>query len=312
LVASSGGHLKELHVLRPRLSLGTRIEWVTFDTPQARSLLAGERVHFVPIIAPRHLKGLLCSLPAAWRILRAGRYGRVFSTGSGVALAFLPLARALGSECHYIESAARRSRPSLTGRVLSLMPGIRLYAQSREWANTTWTYGGSVFDGFEPVISDAIPIRRVVVTLGTLEFPFRRLIRRVAEILPPDVDVLWQIGTNPGAGLPGRIRRQLPAGELSAAIRKADVIIAHAGIGSVLDVLETGRCPVLVPRLKSHSEHVDSHQQLIADELTRRGLAITRDACELELSDLLRASAVRVINRNRQVPFVLRTQGEDG
>jgi UDP-N-acetylglucosamine transferase subunit ALG13 len=64
--------------------------------------------------------------------------------------------------------------------------------------------------------------------------------------------------------------------------------------------------------LKSHSEHVDSHQQLIADELTRRGLAITRDACELELSDLLRASAVRVINRNRQVPFVLRTQGEDG
>lgn len=305
LVASAGGHLKELHVLRPRLQLEEGVEWVTFKAPQVESLLAGEQVCFIPAIGPRDLKAVLRALPLAWRILRAGRYGRVFSTGSGVALVFLPLARILGSECHYIESAARRSAPSLTGRVLQLVPGIRRYAQSPSWTSRYWSYGGSVFDGFESVVEEPRPIRRVVVTLGTLHFSFRRLVERLIEILPTGAEVLWQVDTSSAKGLPIQTRTQLPAEEWAAAVRDADIVIAHAGIGSALGVLEAGRCPILVPRLRRYGEHVDNHQRLIADALASRGLAISRDACDLDLSDLVRASAVRIL-RNEQIPFALR------
>ena len=43
LVASSGGHLKELHQLRDRVrGVSGPFRWVTFDTPQSRSLLRDE------------------------------------------------------------------------------------------------------------------------------------------------------------------------------------------------------------------------------------------------------------------------------
>ena len=42
LAASEGGHLIELSLLAERLSLPGERAWVTFDTPQSRSLLGGE------------------------------------------------------------------------------------------------------------------------------------------------------------------------------------------------------------------------------------------------------------------------------
>ena len=46
LVANDGGHLMQLHTLRPRLGVGDDVVWVTPRTPQTESLLAGERVHW--------------------------------------------------------------------------------------------------------------------------------------------------------------------------------------------------------------------------------------------------------------------------
>ena len=50
LVASTGGHLKQLHQLHRRLTtISGPYVWATFDTPQSRSLLEGEEVEFVPL-----------------------------------------------------------------------------------------------------------------------------------------------------------------------------------------------------------------------------------------------------------------------
>lgn len=306
LVASSGGHLKELYALRPRLSLGNAVEWATFDTPQSRSVLEGEVVHFVRFIAPRDLKSVALALPSAWRILRKGRYSRVVSTGSAIALAFLPVARGLGAECHYIESAARRLQPSLTGRLVARVPEIRLYHQSLQWADATWSYGGSVFDEFEPISGQETRIGRVVVTVGTQDFSFRRLVERLVQILPPGVEVLWQTGRTDTSGLPITTRPELPAGELVEAIRGADVVVSHAGVGSALSILESGHCPVLIPRRHERGEHIDDHQRLIAAELVARGLSVSCEADEVVLDDLRRAAAVRIRSRAVQSLFELR------
>ena len=67
-----------------------------------------------------------------------------------MALPFFALARARRLDCHYIESAARSEGPSATGRAISRIPGVRLYAQYSNWASGGWHYRGSVFDSFEP------------------------------------------------------------------------------------------------------------------------------------------------------------------
>ena len=59
MVATTGGHLAQLVELSPRLpQVGTDRLWVTFDTPQSRSLLAGEAVRFIPFISERDVLGV--------------------------------------------------------------------------------------------------------------------------------------------------------------------------------------------------------------------------------------------------------------
>jgi UDP-N-acetylglucosamine--N-acetylmuramyl-(pentapeptide) pyrophosphoryl-undecaprenol N-acetylglucosamine transferase len=119
LVAAIGGHLTEL------IDIATRLPddedhnqrfWVTHDHPQSRSLLADETVTYIPDIGSKDVPGVLRNLPVARRLLQQHRPTRVISTGSAIALSFLPYLAARGVSSHYIESATRLAGPSLSGR----------------------------------------------------------------------------------------------------------------------------------------------------------------------------------------------------
>jgi UDP-N-acetylglucosamine--N-acetylmuramyl-(pentapeptide) pyrophosphoryl-undecaprenol N-acetylglucosamine transferase len=292
LVASTGGHLAELHDLVPRLGITDR-RWVTFDSPQSRSLLSGEDVVHVPPVTSRDLVGAARDLIAAHRMFRRDRYERVISTGAAVALAFfLPAARA-GVECCYIESATRTAGPSLTGRLVAQVPRTRLFTQHRAWADDRWGYGGSIFDGFTAVPHpDPRPVHRVVVTLGTHErYVFPRLLRRLVEVLPPSLEVLWQVGATRVDRMPAGARRQVPPDELRTAMREADVVISHAGVGSALAALQAGRRALFVPRRRAFGEHIDDHQVEMARDLEERHLVVAREADRVTLNDLELAAA---------------------
>ena len=305
LVASTGGHLAQLYRLAARLpQLSDEQTWVTFDTPQSRSLLADRDVCHLPYTGSRAYAQTLRNSWTAQRVLRGRRYERVISTGAAPALSFLPLARAHGVEPIYIESAARSEGPSLTGRLLSRVPGVRLFTQYEQWADERWRYAGSVFDSFEAVAALQAPARieRVVVTLGTIGgFGFARLLERLIAIVPPEASVLWQVGATDASGLPIEAVESVPSKQLDAAMRAADVVVAHAGIGSALAALEAGRCPILVPRERAHGEHVDDHQALIATALDARGLALKRSPDVLTHADLLLAAG-RAVRSHAQPP----------
>jgi len=313
LVASTGGHLEELIRLRDRFEpeVGP-VEWVTFDDPQSRSLLAKERVHFVGYIPPRGYAAVAKSFWAAQQLFRKGDYAQVVSTGSGIAMPFLVLGRAMGLPCHYIESAARASGPSRTGACAARVPGVHLYSQYESWASGRWVYRGSLFDGFEAAPSPSVPIaaRKVVVTLGTMRtYGFRTAVDRLLDVLPPllapDADVLWQVGSTDVTGLNIESRERITGSEMRLAIECADLVVAHAGIGSALTALDAGKCPVLLPRREHRHEHVDDHQLMIAQELGAGGLAVTRDSLELTTQDLQRAMSVSVTRREVVRPFAL-------
>ena len=308
LVASTGGHLKQLHRLYGRLAgVEGPFRWVTFDTPQSRSLLQDETVEFVRFVGGRDPFNLLRNVPAANRLTRDAEVGAIVSTGSSMALPFFTLARVRRLRCHYIESAARGDGPSVTGRLMSRIPGVCLYSQYPGWAAGRWHYRGSVFDSFEATTLAAGPpqrLARVVVTLGTFRgYGFERLVRRLLELLPPDADVLWQTGDTDTSGLGIDGHHAIPERDLTDAMREADVVISHAGVGTALSALEVGKCPVLVPRRLAHGEHVDDHQTQIALELARRELAVSVEADALTDDDLLAAAGRSVTTLAEEPPF---------
>jgi UDP-N-acetylglucosamine--N-acetylmuramyl-(pentapeptide) pyrophosphoryl-undecaprenol N-acetylglucosamine transferase len=312
LVASTGGHLKQLHRLHGRLA-GTDgpFRWATFDTPQSRSLLQGDAVDFVHFVGGRDPGNVLRNVPLAARILRDNEIDTIVSTGSAMALPFFALGRAKGLHCHYVESAARSTGPSKTARMISHIPGVYLYTQYPAWADRKWLYRGSVFDSFAPANHRAAEgptrLRKVVVSLGTFKnYGFERLVRRLLAILPSEADVLWQTGDTDARALGVIGHHAIPERELTQAIREADVLVAHAGVGTALAALEVGKCPVLVPRRLLHGEHVDDHQTQIATELGNRGLAVSAEADELTLDHLLAASATPVTMLPTDPPFMMR------
>jgi UDP-N-acetylglucosamine--N-acetylmuramyl-(pentapeptide) pyrophosphoryl-undecaprenol N-acetylglucosamine transferase len=313
LVASTGGHLKQLHRLHSRLAgVQGPFRWVTFDSAQSRSLLSGQTVEFVPFVGARDPVNVLRNAPEAHRMMRDHQIRTVVSTGAAVALPFFALARARGIRCHYIESAARSEGPSATGRLISRIPGVFLYTQYPHWADGQWNYRGSVFDSFvpeEPRERRAEELRRVVVTLGTFRgYGFRRLVRRLLDVLPPRIEVLWQKGDTETRDLGVDGHYAIPDRDLNQAMREADVVVAHAGVGTALAALEVGKCPVLVPRRLAHAEHVDDHQTQIARELGDRGLSRSVEADALVLEDLIAAARRGVTTVADDQPF--RTCGE--
>lgn len=304
-VATTGGHLAQLFELAGRMTcLEPDRLWVTFASKQGESLLAGEEHVFIPYIAERDVLGVGRGLAAARRLIRTRKIRTVISTGSAIALSFLPYAALRGIDTHYIESAARVSRPSLTGRMLEKVPGIRLYRQYPQACRGAWGYGGSVFDGFEPIAAADAAVRRVVVTVG-MERPFRRLIESALAVLPADVEVLWQTGPTPVDDLPIEARPFIAAAELDGAMRAADVIIAHAGCGSAIAALGAGKRPILVAREPGHGEVVDLHQREIAAWLDEQGLAIGRTPEDLTAADVERAARCAVRRRDRAPAFRL-------
>jgi UDP-N-acetylglucosamine--N-acetylmuramyl-(pentapeptide) pyrophosphoryl-undecaprenol N-acetylglucosamine transferase len=314
LVASTGGHLDQLVRFRKTFYpvLGD-VEWVTFDTDQSRHLLADEVVHFVKFIEPKDFSGTNQAAWSAVRLMRGRRFVRVVSTGAAVAVPFITTARSMGMSAHYIESAARSAGPSLSGAMVARIPGVRLYAQYGAWTAGRWQFRGAIFDGFEPGPlreTGATPLRRVVVTFGTQRgFGFRRALERLIQVLPdvcaPDAEILWQVGATIMHGLPIQGVPSVPVPELTAAIREADLVVGHAGIGSALTALENGRCPVLLPRRYDRGEHTDDHQRQIARELARRQLAVHADASTVTAEDLLRAARMTAIPAPKIPPFIL-------
>ncbi|WP_327540701.1 glycosyltransferase [Jatrophihabitans sp.] len=275
---------------------------MTFDSAQSRSLLADEAdVRFVPEVAPRAFGALLRNVLPALRLLFELRPRAVYSTGAGIALAFLPFAFLVRARAIYFESATRTHGPSVTGRLLALAPWIHLRTRYRSWSSRRWLYAGSAFDAWEPVQRDSAPtpVRQVVVSLGTQPaYPFVSLVRRLQEITPDGVEIRWQLGGGfAESDRPSGARDFVPAAELREWMRSADVVVAHAGVGSALTVLDSGHVPVLVPRNADDGEHIDDHQTLLARELAARGLAITSPSHELSWDDIVRAT--RVMPRDR-------------
>jgi UDP-N-acetylglucosamine transferase subunit ALG13 len=130
----------------------------------------------------------------------------------------------------------------------------------------------------------------IFLSVGT-QLPFDRLIRAVDNWAAEtgNKDVIAQIG--PSDFKPRCIEcvQFLSPEEFRSLQGKARVMIAHAGMGSIVTALEFGKPIVIMPRDHSKGEHRNNHQMATAQRfLETPGVYVAMDEIELsaKLNDL--------------------------
>jgi UDP-N-acetylglucosamine transferase subunit ALG13 len=129
----------------------------------------------------------------------------------------------------------------------------------------------------------------IFVTVGT-QLGFDRLIRTVDDWAGAGRgrDVFAQTGES--AYRPRHIEHAafVDPEECRRVMERADAIVAHAGMGTILGALELGRPLVVMPRMAALGEHRNDHQLATARRLSELG-RITVAADERELARALDA-----------------------
>lgn len=101
----------------------------------------------------------------------------------------------------------------------------------------------------------------IFVTVGS-QLPFDRLIQAVDHWCAENksIAVFAQIGISNYAPEHIDFCQTMTPDIYHEHLQKADLIIAHAGMGTIISALELGKPLLLMPRLTSQGEHRNDHQ----------------------------------------------------
>ncbi len=118
----------------------------------------------------------------------------------------------------------------------------------------------------------------IFATVGSQE-PFDRLIRAVDEWAASRgrLDVLAQIGNSNFRPRNIEFTKFLEPAEFNRVIRASSVVIAHAGMGSIISALEIGKPIVVMPRRGFLRETRNDHQVATAERFGSRGRVVVAD-----------------------------------
>lgn len=277
LAASAGGHLDLLRAVVPAIDPGRRAVWVTSRSSRGEALRAGrEDVELVPEYG-RDPRGLAANLARAAAIIARRRPRLVVTSGAGVVVPLCLLARLAGARLVHVETMARVTSPSATGRLLSRLASRTIV----QWPELADALPHATV--CEPALLDSIPQGEragghgTFVAVGTHAQGFPRLLEIVGRALATGVlprPVVAQTGPATPASSAIEALPYIAADELRRRLSSARVVVCHAGAGIIASALAAGRTPIVAPRLARLGEHVDDHQRQLAGRLADRGLVV--------------------------------------
>jgi UDP-N-acetylglucosamine transferase subunit ALG13 len=123
----------------------------------------------------------------------------------------------------------------------------------------------------------------IFVTVGT-QGQFDRLIRTVDEWagVRGRTDIFAQTGPSEYHCEHIRTERFIDATEFRERVETASLVIAHAGMGSIITALELGKRIMVMPRRSNLGEHRNDHQVATAKRFAEQGrIAVAFDEKEL-------------------------------
>jgi len=122
----------------------------------------------------------------------------------------------------------------------------------------------------------------IFLTVGTQDKPFERIIKAVEQaVIDGKItdEVIVQAGGTKYESEVLNVLNYVPFDEFNNYISKADIIITHGGVGSILNGLKLKKKIIAVPRLKKYGEHINDHQLQVIKKMTEQGYILS---CENE------------------------------
>lgn len=126
----------------------------------------------------------------------------------------------------------------------------------------------------------------IFVTVGSRNYPFDRLFRKLDELYEKDVliDSLFaQIGTSTYQPKYYEYKDFISPEEFLEKVNEADIVVSHGASGSIMKALNAGKKVIAVTRLEKYGEHINDHQIQNNEAFASNGYVLMAD---LELSDL--------------------------
>ena len=112
----------------------------------------------------------------------------------------------------------------------------------------------------------------IFVTVGNHFQEFDRLLKKVDEIAPRiPHEIVIQKGYSKYIPRNTKHFDFVPMDEAMNYIQRSDLVISHAGIGTIILCKENGIPLIIFPRRKKYGEHGTDHQVEIAEALKERG-----------------------------------------
>lgn len=220
------------------------------------------------------IKSAFASLGRAWSIIWRERPDVVITTGAGSCYFPVLFARLLGARIVLIDSFARFKGPSAFARIATPLAHVRI-AQSPQ-SGLLWP-GASVVDPFRYLDAPRGDKERLAFATVGATLPFGRLVELVnqarrAGLLPEHVILQTGVGNTVAVDEGIEVHEVLSFQDVRAILRRADIVICHAGTGSIITALQEACRVVAVPRLFERGEHYDNHQWEIASAFADRGI----------------------------------------
>ncbi len=120
----------------------------------------------------------------------------------------------------------------------------------------------------------------IFVTLGTQDKKFPRLLDSIEkEIKNGNIKekVVVQAGYTDYVSNNMEIHKLISMEDFDRYIKECDILITHAGVGSIMTGITNNKKIIAVARLKKYNEHTNDHQIQIATEFSNKGYIIYLD-----------------------------------
>ena len=148
----------------------------------------------------------------------------------------------------------------------------------------------------------------IFVTLGTQDKQFKRLLDAVEVIDIPE-KIIAQTGSTDFFSEKIEVHKYLDSEEFDRCMREANVIITHAGVGTIIQGLKLGKKMIVAARLKEYDEHVNDHQLQILESFSKAGYILPLENFD-DLEILIRKNFVPKEFKSNQKNFATKLEHE--
>ena len=277
LICSPGGHLIEgLKLISAaedadEIILITQFENFNIENPKIKRIYYVKNFLVKRVNQPKILKFLFIIYSMIYLfikeliILLKEKPDIIMSTGSEIAIPAFLISKFLRIKTIFVESLTRVTELSGTGKILIHIADLFLV----QWERLSKKYKHALFKGnilemIEPPNNEYNESdskdQFIFVTVGTAAFPrLVKIMDDIAKSIPKRV-IIQSGRTDYKPKYAEYFDFTKDLYEFNIINQQANLVVSHAGVGNVINILEKNNNLIVVPRLEKYKEHFDDHQ----------------------------------------------------